>query len=297
MTSPSSSRREFFRTAGLLGASLVTLRSGVASLLASDSSLTDNEIITQRLAALLKYREQSMGDMIIAAGRSFLGTPYAANTLEMPGEEQLIVNLREVDCVTFVENTLALSRCAKLKLDSSEAFEGQLQSIRYRGGVIKGYPSRLHYFSDWISDNEQKNIVVDITRDIGGIRMDKAINFMSTHRTAYKQLADDEVLRQIALQEQRINGRERLFLQKEKLATVKKEIHSGDILAITTRIAGLDVSHTGLAIRDEKNILRLLHAPITGEAVQISNRTLEEHLNKSDKYTGLLVARPLAPKS
>ncbi len=295
-SNPSAQRRAFLRSVGVLGASFVTIRSGIASLLPSISSDGDHKLITQRLDDLIAQGPQSMADMMIAAGRSFLGAPYAANTLETSGEEHLVVNLREVDCVTFVENTLALARCAKFTLNSPEAFNSQLQSIRYRGGVINGYPSRLHYFSDWIADNEAKNIVKDISRDLGGVKMDKTIYFMSTHRSAYKQLADDDVLKEIALQEGRINARERWFLPKEKLAAAEKGIRDGDIIAITTRIAGLDVSHTGLAMRDEKDILRFLHAPITGEVVQISKRSMVEHVNASEKYTGLLVARPLEPK-
>ncbi len=289
-------RRAFIQSLGLLGGAMAFHRQTIASFLQTDP--TDEEIIRERLRRYIhsmQARDIPMPELMVALGRSFLGTPYSAHTLENNAEERLVVNLREVDCVTFVENTLALARCAKLKVDSMEEFSAQLQRIRYRGEIINGYSSRLHYFSDWIVDNAEKGIVEDVTAQIGGIRMEKTINFMSTHRSSYKQLADDAVLKEITLQEEQLNARELWFLPKEKLAKAQEHIRDGDILAITTSIAGLDVSHTGLAVWEKKQ-LKLLHAPITGEVVQVSKRTLVEHLNSSQKYTGLLVARPLAPK-
>ena len=33
--------------------------------------------------------------------------------------------------------------------------------MRYRGGKRRGYASRLHYFSEWISDGAQRGLVAD----------------------------------------------------------------------------------------------------------------------------------------
>ena len=43
----------------------------------------------------------------------FLGTPYVGKTLEQEGEEALVINFRELDCTTFLENVVALSLCVK----------------------------------------------------------------------------------------------------------------------------------------------------------------------------------------
>ena len=41
--------------------------------------------------------------------RKLIGIPYVASTLEVNRKEQLVVNLRQLDCTTFVENSLALA--------------------------------------------------------------------------------------------------------------------------------------------------------------------------------------------
>ncbi len=127
---------------------------------------SDEQICRRRftLAKKESLAQRPIGEVMVAIGVSFLGTPYVARSLEQPGEEHLVVNLLGLDCVTFVENTLALSRCVKLEKQTFDDYRQQLQLIRYRGGIIDGYPSRLHYFSDWIDDNETKHVVTNISK-------------------------------------------------------------------------------------------------------------------------------------
>ena len=40
--------------------------------------------------------------------RKLLGLPYVAHTLEVNRRERLVVNLRQLDCTTYVENVVAL---------------------------------------------------------------------------------------------------------------------------------------------------------------------------------------------
>lgn len=44
---------------------------------------------------------------MLQIGKSYLGTKYVANTLDRDGEEKLVVRTDAVDCLTFVEYTLA----------------------------------------------------------------------------------------------------------------------------------------------------------------------------------------------
>src|SRR5690606_12471803 len=102
-------------------------------------------------------------------------TPYVAHTLEVPGPERLVINLRGLDCVSFVENTLALSRLVRAGVSDFEAFQAEIRALRYRDGAIDGYPSRLHYFTEWIADNERMGRVRDVTPELGGVRDSEAI--------------------------------------------------------------------------------------------------------------------------
>jgi hypothetical protein len=247
------------------------------------------------LAASLNLGYKSIGEAIIEIGKSFLGTDYVANALEQPGEERLVINLKGLDCVTFYENALVFARCIKLKKTTFEDYKAQLQFIRYRGGVINGYPSRLHYSCDYFYDNEKRGVLKNVTKSIGGVRYKKMIDFMSTHPESYRQLKErPELIKMIRAQETAINKRSIFHLPKVAVARSASKIHNGDILAITTDIPGIDVSHTGIAIW-QNNELHLMHAPITGSKVQITEKTLAEYLAASSKRLGVIVARPVEP--
>lgn len=238
--------------------------------------------------------EKSMSEIMAAVGQSFLQTPYKAHTLEVPGSERLVVNLQELDCVTFVESTLAIARCITLNTMSYEEYKKQLQLIRYRGGVIDGYTSRLHYFSDWIDDNEKKGVVRNIAQELGGAAFERQINFMTTHRDAYKQLKSAKIFNTIVEQEEALNARKHFYLPKESVQQAREHIWDGDIIGIVTTTEGLDIAHTGMAIRYQ-GYLRFLHAPLSQGAVQITKRTIADHLGQYESHIGIMIARPLDP--
>ncbi|MDX1283872.1 MAG: DUF1460 domain-containing protein, partial [Draconibacterium sp.] len=205
---------------------------------------------------------------------------------------QLVINLRELDCTTFAENCLAISKTIQSKNPSFEEFTKQLQRIRYRNGTIDGYPSRVHYFSDWIYENDKKNLVKHISEEIAGIPYPNQPDFMSTHPDSYEQLkANPELIPIIAEQEKAISEREYFYIPEENLAEFEKDLTDGDIVGITTRIEGLDISHVGILVRKAGRI-HLMHASSKAEKVILSEETLEEYLLNSKTATGIMVARP-----
>jgi hypothetical protein len=292
------SRREFLKSSLALAGPAAFLP-GILSWAGAKtmaSPRSDEELCQHKftLAAEEGLQYKPIGDVMIAIGLSFVGTTYVPNALEQPGEEQLVVNLQELDCVTFVESTLALARCIKLGKTTFEEFKHQLQLIRYRSGLINEYPSRLHYFSDWIYDNEVKKIVRNETRAIGGDPYKKKLHFMSTHRTSYRQLGEEKHFTKITETERLLNTRHHYFIPKGKLNSVQSGIRSGDIIAITSALEGMDIGHTGLGIRVNGD-LKFLHAPLTSGSVQVTNDTLVQYLMAHAKQTGIMVARPLEP--
>ncbi|MBI2619323.1 MAG: DUF1460 domain-containing protein [Ignavibacteriales bacterium] len=268
--------------------------------LSSDWFLEDDEGICRgkfELAVSLALRDKPFGDIIVEMGKSFLGTDYLARALEVPGEERLVVNMRGLDCVSFYENALVLARCIKKGTMSFEEYKKELQLIRYRGGVIDGYPSRLHYTSDYFHDNVGKGIWKNVTRDLGGVVYEKTINFMSTHPESYRQLKENpELIQIIRKQEDEIMKRETHYIPKENVAAIQEKIQDGDILGITTDIEGLDTSHTGIALWQER-FVKLIHAPLAGKKVEISQGTLAEYLARNKRQTGIMIVRPLDPST
>ena len=252
----------------------------------------DRKIFKKLLRLLDKQKISAISpdQLIIEIGKFFLGTPYVTNTLETKKPEHLVVNLREYDCVTFVENVVALVRLLKSRQKSFKAFEIFLEKIRYRRGRLQGYPSRLHYFSDWIQDNHKKGVVRDVTAEIGGRSFRKALTFMTTHPDLYPPLNNSTNLRRMKTVEKRISKKPLSFIPKKTLRRLEDRIRDGDLIAITTNTESLDVQHVGLAVR-VKNRMHLLHASSQEGKVVLSQKTLYRYLMQSKIRSGIMVAR------
>jgi hypothetical protein len=230
------------------------------------------------------------GQLMLEVGKFFLRTPYVAGTLETKGVEHLVVNLRKLDCVTFVENVVALVWFLKSEEKSFEAFRRIVQKIRYRQGRLQGYPSRLHYFSDWIHDNQKKGVVRDVTAEIGGRPLKKTLSFMTRNPDLYPPLKDAANLRRMKSVEKVISKRHLFFIPKKAVRRLEDRILDGDLIAITTNREGLDVQHVGLAAR-VKNRIHLLHASSIEGKVVLSKETLYRFLMRSKARSGIMVAR------
>ena len=272
----------------------------------AEGTEADWEIARERFAwALREGADPSarFGDLLAAVGERFVGTPYAPRTLELPGPERLVINLEGLDCVTFVENVLVIARLAWSAppglagdLDRFEAaYRDELVRVRYRGGVLDGYASRLHYFSEWLSDKEAMGMVRNVSRELGGAEDRSVIDFMSTHPDAYRQLAEGGVLAEIAKIEARLGATVRYFIPEARIAAMEPLVQEGDLIAATSTVPGLDVAHTGIAVWRE-GTLRLLHAPLSGSHVQLSEESLAERIRRIEGQDGVMVARPLPPK-
>ena len=271
----------------------------------AEGTARDWEIAREQLAWALDQRLDTLprfGDVLARIGERFIDTPYEPHTLELSGPERLVINLETLDCVTFVENVLVLARLAwsrppeaLVDLDRFQAaYRRELTGVRYRSGVLDGYPSRLHYFSEWIADNEAMGLVDGISEELGGVADPSPIDFMSTHPDAYRQLADPGVLQSITDTEARLAGVQRHYIPAPDIPAREHLIQDGDIIAATSTVPGLDIAHTGIAVR-RGGVLRLLHAPLIGSHVQLSDDSLADRIRRIDGQDGIMVARPLAP--
>ena len=235
----------------------------------------------------------AIGDIIVHVGRGFVGNPYTPHTLDPPGDERIIVNLREFDCVTFVESTLALARMIRDGRSDFAEFPDELRRIRYRDGAMDGYTSRLHYFSEWIADNDGKGIVSEVTPDLGGVADDEPITFMSEHAEAYSQLDGfPDRIQRIRAIEERLSERPRAYIPQAEIGAAAEGIRDGDVIAATSSVEGLDIAHTGFAVWQD-GALHLMHAPLVGKVLEVSEQPLATRILRIDGQDGIMVARPL----
>lgn len=246
-----------------------------------------------------RVQDLDLGQRVRKVGEYFLGTPYVDHTLDIDStREPLVCNLRGLDCVTFFENTLAVTRLLTSRDRSFEAFQDMLMRGRYRNARLDGFASRLHYTSDYLYDNAKRGLLREMTREIGGnkaILETKAIDFMSTHPKSYKQLVYDpaEIVK-IQTAENQLNARGGFYyIKKQDVESIESGIHDGDIIGITVNLAGLDMSHTGIAVKGDDGRIHFMHASLTHKKVMVTDVPLAEYLAGNSKQTGIVVYRPV----
>ena len=237
------------------------------------------------------------GNLLVHFARQLKEIPYVAHTLEPNDKERLIINLRELDCTTMVENALALSLCVRDSLYSFEAFCHILQKIRYIQGDEPAYVKRLHYFTSWIEDNTAMGFCREIQSPNPPFTAQQTIqvNYMTQHPDLYRMLkVNPGDIPGIREQEQAINGRQYRYIPQEQLtntALLRRTIHDGDIIAIITTIAGLDTQHIGIAVWHDDG-LHLLNASSIHHKVVEEPMTLRQYLFQHKTMPGIRIIRP-----
>ena len=203
----------------------------------------DRAIFDRYLSEMIPKKSLPTGELMVQTARFFLNAPYVAATLEKE-PEGLVINLREMDCMTLVENVVALTRTMQSATPSFDEFCKNLQTIRYRNGEIHDYTDRLHYTTDWIFENQRKGIVKDVTHEIGGISLPVDVSFMSAHPDSYKPLKDHpERVARIAAKEKEINARPYYYIPESEIDQLAEGIKDGDIVCFVTTIKGLNICH------------------------------------------------------
>lgn len=237
-------------------------------------------------------RNKPFEELLVNTAKHFLGKPYIASTLEVSDNEALVINLREFDCTTFVENFIALSLTIKSGNPAFENYCQQLMAIRYRDRKMDGYTSRLHYTSDWIYENEKHGIIKNISPAIEGEVIDKKINFMTTHPQSYKHLGSNQTnIEELEKIEDRINSRNNYtVIPKTNITNIERSIRNGDIIAFATSVQGLDYSHIGIAYWKAGN-LHFIHASSRQKKTVIEEKTLSEYCKDSKSCTGISILR------
>jgi hypothetical protein len=219
-----------------------------------------------------------------------------AYTLEVLDEERLVINTRQLDCTTLVENVTALTLCAYRNLYTYRDYLNALVAMRYRNGIINRYPSRIHYFTDWILENTKAGIVTEIQSPNPPFTALQTIkvNYMSEHPQSYKALrAHPEYVTEISQMEQQLNGRQFRFIPKTDVKNtreMREAVHDGDIIAITCNKPGLDIAHLGFAVWKQDG-LHLLNASQLHKKVVEEPMTLFEYLQKHPSHTGIRIIR------
>lgn len=94
--------------------------------------------------------------------------------------------------------------------------------------------------------------------------------------------------------EQRLADLDFIYIPTDKIKQAYSKMQPGDIVAIATKIEGLDFTHTGLVYRNADRSIALIHASPSG-AVKISP-DLQTYVKQVKDQAGIVLVRPVDPR-
>jgi hypothetical protein len=239
-----------------------------------------------------KLSRQPLGEIIDAIGNQFIGAKYQAGLLDKTPKETLFVSLQNFDCLLLVETVLALAKNIYQQDYSYRSFTAQIQNERYRDGKLNNYCSRLHYFSEWIEDNQRRGNVINITPKLGGVTLPKKLNYMSNHWDKYPAIVrTPENYRCIVQMEKNLMEIDINYIPQKEINKIYPQLQTGDIIGVATNINGLDVTHTGFVDRNNRNKIGFLHASPAGKVTIAPD--LKTYVDKVKNAIGIVIVRAI----
>ena len=243
---------------------------------------------------------ESFGRYLARTARIQHGVKYI-EVSQPPGAETLDVNVDAFECVSFIESTLAVARCAWESEPTEGCFVRELEATRYRSGRMGDYTSRLHYFIDWIGDNESRGRLLNMTASLGGEPVQRDFFYITERVLKRLDVKEDELAsltsmtREMQTTEARLSATTHSVLTRESAPPVLSELQDGDLVAFVRERPGLLVRHAGF-VYWANGTPRLLHASSYHSRVVITVRDLTNYLLRRPERRGVIVARPIVPQ-
>jgi hypothetical protein len=202
----------------------------------------------------------------------FLGVDYAESTLigDKDTPEVFVINLRGIDCLTFIEYIEAMRLS-----DYFSAFESNLRKVRYKYGIVE-FANRNHFFTDWIGHNAE--FVYDATEEIGGKNTVKVLKSLNEKEDGSYILAGLQPV-----------PREIIYIPSDSIDdSVLGNLRTGDYAGIYSPLKGLDVSHAGIIIKKDNSIY-LRHASSLREHRKVVDQDFRDYMANKP---GMIILRP-----
>lgn len=274
----------------ILGA-MVSLTPGAAA----DESATKLADWYQEVG--VPHASESFGHYLARTARAQHGAKYA-EVAPRPGHETLRMELDAFECVSFIESAIAVARCGWSSETTESCFMRELEASRYRSGHMGDYSTRLHYFTDWIGDNERRGRISNLTASFGGEPVQKDF-FYITQRVLKRAAMDatERTLLSHAMEatEARLSSARHSVLSRKSAPRVLNELRDGDLVAFVRDRPGLLVHHAGF-VYWANGTPRLLHASSYHGRVVITVRDVTNYLLRRPERRGVIIVRPLAPR-
>lgn len=235
-------------------------------------------------AALALHQGRSYQAWVKALARSWQGIPYGSGGAGT-APHQLLLNLDQMDCMTAVENIIALHRAYNEGQASLEGFAAALLPTRYQTYPPCTVEDRFHYLTHSFAAWEALGWGTWLSL---GIPDTRPIHYISHHPQKYSGFTNWKRIRTV---EQRLSARPRYYIPSQAIKDWLPFLQDGDLIALVSPQEGLDVSHIGIFFWEGEKPT-FAHASLIAKK-WVYGEDLCAYLDRrGDKVKGITVFRP-----
>ena len=238
--------------------------------------------------------QEGFGEFLSRVARARAGTPYDHSS-EMKAKETFRAELRRFECVSFIESSLGVARCAWRGQPTKDCFVWEVLGLRYRSGIMSDYSSRLHYFVDWLEDNRGRWRFRDVTEELGGTPVRRGFFYLTRRAAVIPALSSPSARRAMADVEARLTSQPYVVVGRNRIRQAVTGLRAGDVVAVTGGKPGRLVTHAGFISIDEPGIAHLVHASSYHDRVVVTRKDLADYILRRSERRGIIVGRPVAP--
>ncbi|MBI2424515.1 MAG: DUF1460 domain-containing protein [Candidatus Hydrogenedentes bacterium] len=212
-----------------------------------------------------------------AVAEKSLGTPYADSPLgegpEGTHDTDPKMDLSRVDCVTFVEQTVALAASADY-----DAAYGLLQKVRYKDGK-ETFAGRNHFLeADWLRDNPW---CVDITDKLG-VKTERVTRTIS-RKAFFPKVNAPELGQDLPDESVTVT-----CIPVGQVAAAEAKLPDVALVLFVGKVDWLFALHCGIFLRDASGAGHLYHA--SSKAGSVAKVSLSGYASEqSTRYMGISV--------
>lgn len=255
---------------------MLVLAALACALAPASAAPTVDDASARKIDELLTVRAESgglgRGELIERLSARLLGTPYGANMLigSATEPEQLVADLRRVDCFTYLDYIEAASRSG-----TRDEFFTNLVTTRYIDGRVE-FAQRKHFFTDWAA--RQRPAATDITAGLSpaAVATTKHLNAKADGGTYLPGIP--------------VVDRPVTYIPSAAVdGAVTNALRTGDFVGAYTPDAGLDVTHVGILVHTPAGPV-FRNASSLAANNQVVDTALADYLRT---VPGIVVLRPL----
>jgi hypothetical protein len=220
---------------------------------------------------------------LVELGKYFIGRPYSHMALSRGNPEEVYYSLKDFDCVTYIENMLALYESNGL----DSVYKKRLIELRYVKSNDIRYETRLHYLSSAFEKWQQMGIIDQVHASNERL-LKKDIHYLSAYLAGNHFKID---VNQIKTTEQALSEKPMSFIDRKQIAQFLPKLKSGDIVAFVSKRSDLDFKHVGFIMIQHGKAF-LLHASQEKKVICISDQDVATYVLNHPQMIGIQVYRP-----